>query len=93
MACCCTIEADLFEAEDRIAQITAEVGLAIIEIKNGQTAQAIIRLNRLSPDPDVEREKKKETELADLLGQWQKLAVPRPDFLTFAHKRRKWSAA
>lgn len=92
MRCCCSIEADVDAANDRLAEITAEVREAVAALKDGQTSQAITRLSRLAPDPDLEREQKKETELADLLAQWQKLALPRPDFLTFAHKRRKWSA-
>lgn len=90
--CCCTIEADLDAAETTLSDMRQQVRDALYDLKIGDVRAATARLNRIAPDPDLEKERKAEAELNDLFGQWRSLPSPRPDFLTFAHKKRKWSA-
>lgn len=52
-------------------------------------AEGIIE-DALKDDP-LRCEIEKERELALLLDEWRGLPMPRPDFLTFAHSKRKWS--
>lgn len=90
--CCCEMESKIDDLESELADALAMIKQAVGFIRGGQTQDAMHRLLSVCGDEEAERVRKKEAELSDLLDDWRKQPAPRPDFLTFAHKRRKWSA-
>ena len=60
--------------------------------RDGDTLGVVRVLSAVQPDSIATRERDKERELAALYEAWRSEPAPRPDFLTFAHKRRKHSA-
>jgi hypothetical protein len=66
---------------------------ALEQLREGDQLGAIRTLGEAVEDRTVTQEREREKELAELYRQWQALPQPRPEFLTFAHGRRKLSAA
>lgn len=62
---------------------------AALKLNQFDMAEAAIA-EALKEDP-LRAEIAKEAELAALLIAWRALPIPRPDFLSFAHKRREAS--
>ena len=60
--------------------------------RDGDVLGVVRVLSAAQPDSTAMRERDKERELAKLYEDWLLCPMPRPDFLTFAHKRRKHSA-
>ena len=75
----------------RDEDLQAELRRALAALRDGDTAKAETILGEACGDIVSENRRRKDAELADLMGEWIKLPQPRPEFLTFAHKRRKWS--
>lgn len=66
---------------------------ALKAIRSANYESAIAILGEACDDPQIKAQNAKERELSDLRKAWRACENPRPDFLTFAHHRRKLSAA
>lgn len=66
---------------------------ALEKLREGDQLGAIRILGEATDDKKVQAERQKEKELTGLYKGWLDLPMPRPDFLTFAHSRRKHTAA
>jgi hypothetical protein len=66
---------------------------ALDKLRAEDVAGAILLLAEAIDDPVLKRERQKEAELSRLLDEWRAVDGERPDFLTFAHHRRKATAA
>jgi len=86
------LEKERDELENELAEAERLAREAMAAIRASDTALALDILAKIAPDRVAEKERKKEEELAALFTLWKAEPAPRPDFLTFAHKRRKWSA-
>jgi len=91
--CCCDMQDDLAAAESELFQIRVDLTAVLADLRRGDINAAIRALVAIAPDKGAELEKKREEELFALFSAWREMPMPRPEFLTFAHKRRKWSAA
>lgn len=67
--------------------------IALERLREGDHIGAIRTLGSATGDHLHRREADKEKELANLYSSWLKQPIPRPEFLTFAHKNRKLSAS
>lgn len=67
---------------------------ALEQIRSGDHLGAMLTLGKATGDTQLRREaeKEKEKELVNLYSSWLKQPIPRPEFLSFAHKHRKLSA-
>ena len=61
--------------------------------RDGDALGVVRVLSAVQPDSIATRERDKERELAKLYDAWLLYPLPRPEFLTFAHKRRRHTAA
>lgn len=76
------------------AERLGEVARAALNmLRSGDQLGAIRALGEAVGDPRAKREKACELEVARLYSEWHALPQPRPEFLTFAHSRRKFTAA
>ncbi|MFD0979277.1 hypothetical protein [Tropicimonas aquimaris] len=61
-------------------------------LRDGQVDDAIRKLELAIDDKAARREAEKENELRGLYHLWLAEPKPRPEFLSFAHSKRKASA-
>ena len=61
--------------------------------KEGDMLGVIRALSVIAESEDARKERLRETEARELYKAWLKVPAPRPDFLTYAHTRRKHTAA
>lgn len=78
---------------DRAIDLGEAAKEALAFLREGDTLNAIRTLGKATRDEASETERRKEEELRQLYQDWLEQPRPRPEFLTFAHTRRKATAA